>query len=39
MNQETSVMVEVTGLHSKPENASSRIYETDYILNNVNVKS
>ncbi|CAD6366005.1 MULTISPECIES: CC0125/CC1285 family lipoprotein [Shewanella] len=39
MNQETSVMVEVTGLPSKPENASSRIYETDYILSHVNVKS
>ncbi|ABX50849.1 hypothetical protein G3496_00205 [Shewanella baltica] len=38
MNQETSVMVEVTGLHSKPENTSSRIYDTDYILNNVDVK-
>jgi len=31
MHQETSVMVEVTGLHSKPENASSHIDETDYI--------
>ncbi|MEJ6519757.1 hypothetical protein PQI64_08410 [Shewanella bicestrii] len=39
MNQETSVMVEVTGLHNKPENTDSRIYDTDYILNNVDVKS
>ena len=39
MNQETSVMVEVTGLQSKPENPRSRIYETDYILNNVDVNS
>ncbi|MDL3986782.1 hypothetical protein AAEH92_17880 [Shewanella xiamenensis] len=39
MNHETSVMVEVTGLQSKPENPRSRIYETDYILNNVDVNS
>ena len=37
-NKETSVVVEVTGLSSKPDNAVSRVYDTNYILSHVSVE-
>ncbi|AQS39269.1 hypothetical protein Sps_04163 [Shewanella psychrophila] len=37
-NKETSVVVEVTGLNSKPDNATSRVYDTNYILSHVSVE-
>ncbi|MGI2115186.1 CC0125/CC1285 family lipoprotein [Shewanella frigidimarina] len=36
--QETSVLVEVTGLHAKEEHQGSRVYDVNFILSNVDVE-